>query len=71
MILRIWARKVSEIPRPAASSEVVSSGPALAAERERAVADEPALGGLAGILDADDDGSVIDDLMKLGGKFFR
>lgn len=46
-------------------------GPALAAERERALADEPALGGLAGILDADDDGSVMDDLMRLGGKFFR
>lgn len=46
-------------------------GPALAAERERALADEPGLRGLAGILDADDDGSVIDDLMRLGGKFFR
>ena len=46
-------------------------GRALAEERERAIADEPQLGGLAAILDADDDGSVVDDLMKLGGKLFR
>lgn len=46
-------------------------GRALGEERDRAVAAEPVLGGLASILDADDDGSVVDDLMRLGGKLFR
>lgn len=46
-------------------------GRALEEERVRALADEPELGGLAAILDADDDGSIVDDLMRLGGKLFR
>lgn len=40
----------------------------LGQEREAVAKKAPELGGIMGMLDADGDGSVVDDLMKIGGK---
>jgi hypothetical protein len=42
----------------------------LGQERERVAAAPGGLGGLMGLLDADHDGSVVDDVARLAGKLF-
>jgi hypothetical protein len=40
----------------------------LQGEQKHVAASAPALGGLASLLDSDNDGQITDDLAKIGGK---